>query len=315
MTAIHPVVLRGASVFYGEVIGLSRVDLTLEPGITGIIGPNGSGKTTLMRLLAGVMGPSEGSVRVLDGDPFLDERVRARTTLVPATEAFFENLTARENLDVAFLAKGYGRADARARTSRALEIVKLAHEAHRRYRTWSRGMRQRLKLGLTLASESDLVVLDEPFLGVDPPTRRNLRDLILELGAAGRTVLVSSHVLYEIESLTDRVGVLARGRLLGFGRVQMLLQELRDRHPHRVHVEVDDARALATALVAAPHIGEVKVADERTLEFVTHRPDETYRELPAMVVRLGVVVRRMTTPDDNLEAVFRHVTADGARRL
>lgn len=313
--ASESISLDGVSVFYGEVVGLSNVSVSLAPGITGIVGPNGSGKTTLMRVLTGLIDPREGKVRVLGGAPFFDENIRNRISLVPAGSSFFDGLTARKNLQVAFLAKGKTRPEARELADRALEVVRLSADGDRSYGVLSRGMRQRVKLGLTLCSGADLVLLDEPFLGVDPPSRKQLREIILELGSAGRTVLVSSHVLHEVEALTDRVGVLAHGRLLGFGRIQTLLSDLRDRHPHRVHVLADDPRALGTALLGLPHVRELKITGENTLQFVTDRPETAYRELPSVVLASGTVIRGLETPDNTLEAVFTHVTAVGTHRL
>lgn len=310
-----PVELREASVFYGEVVGLSRVTMQLAPGITGIVGPNGSGKTTMMRALVGLLKPREGDVRVLGAAPFDDARVRSRMTLVPATENFFPSLSGRNNLFVAFLAQGRSRADARRLTERGLELSGLTGAADHFYGTWSRGMRQRLKLGLALAGDSPVVLLDEPFLGVDPPTRKALRQHIVALGEEGRVVLVSSHILHEIEALTDRVGVLAGGRLLGFGQVDRILQDLRDEHPHRIVLEVDDPRRLGRELLALDHVRELRVTGDGELEFVTFQPDRAYRDLPRLVVSTGAVVRRVETLDHTLEAVFDHVTESGSRRL
>lgn len=310
-----PVDLHGVSVFYGEVVGLSNVTLRLSPGITGIVGPNGSGKSTLMRVLTGLVAPVEGTVRVLGGTPFTEASVRARVRLVPATECFHQSLSGRKNLEVAFLARGESRKRARELADRALEVVRLTEHGGRKVGAYSRGMRQRVKLGLALADESDLVLLDEPFLGVDPPTRRQLSDLVHILGESGRTVLISSHVLHEVESLTDRVGILAHGRLLGFGRIQELLLELRDRHPHRVHVAAADPRTLGAALVGLPHVRELKMTGGDQLEFVTDRPEIAYRELAQAAVAASTPIRRLETLDNTLEAVFRHVTAGGTRRL
>jgi ABC-2 type transport system ATP-binding protein len=309
------VVLEEVSVFYGEVVGLSNVSISLDTGITGIVGPNGSGKTTMMRALTGLINPVEGVVRVFGGDPFFDAEVRTRISLVPAGSSFFDGLTARRNLEVAFLAKGKPWSEARHLASKALEMVHLSSDGDRRYGVLSRGMRQRIKLGLTLASDEELVLLDEPFLGVDPPTRRNIREIILGLGKAGRTVLVSSHVLHEVELLTDQVGILAHGRLLGFGRIQTLLRELRDRHPHRIQLQVDDPRVLGQSLLGLPHIQELKIRDNNHLEFVTDHPEVAYRELSRVIVSSGTVVRRVETLDNTLEAVFAHVTSEGTHRL
>jgi ABC-2 type transport system ATP-binding protein len=309
------VTLEGASVFYGEVVGLSRVDLELRPGITGIVGPNGSGKTTMMRALVGLIQPEEGRIRVLEQSPFLDAGVRSRITFVPASENFYPGLTARRNLEVAFMAQGRNRAAARELAQRGLELVSLVEDGGRRYGTWSRGMRQRLKLGLALAGDSQVVLLDEPFLGVDPPSRSALREHVLALGGQGRTVLVSSHVLHEIEALTDLVGILAHGRLLGFGKVHTLVRKIRDDHPHRVMLQVDDPRKLGQALVGLTHVRELKVVGAESLEFVTIRPESAYRELPRLIVETGAVVRRVESLDHKLEAAFAHVTAAGSRRL
>ena len=313
--ATVPVELSGVSVFYGEVVGHSNVSLTLAPGITGIVGPNGSGKTTLMRILCGLLAPLEGSARVLGGEPFTQAAVRARIALVPAGSSFHDDLSARRNLQVGFLARGKSTRDARALAERALEMTNLTTVAGQRYGTLSRGTRQRVKLGLALAADADLVLLDEPFLGVDPPNRRALRDIILGLGSSTRTVLVSSHVLHEIESLTDRVGVLAHGRLLGFGRIESLLRDLRDRHPHRVELQVEEPRRLASLLLGQPHVREIRVTASDRIEFVTDRPEVAYRELPGLVAASGKAVRRLEALDDGLEAVFRHVTEAGTKRL
>ena len=309
------VTLDGVSVFYGEVVGLSRVDLELAPGVTGIVGPNGSGKTTMMRTLVGLIDPKEGMVRVLGRAPFVDAGVRSRVTLVPSGESFYPGLSGRRNLEVAFMAQGRDRTAARELAQSGLELVNLVGDAGRRYGTWSRGMRQRLKLGLALAGDSEVVLLDEPFLGVDPPNRIALRSHIAALGADGRTVLVSSHILHEIEALTDLVGVLAHGRLLGFGKVHTLVRKIRDDHPHRVVLHVDDPRKLGQLLLGLSHVRELKVAGPDVLEFVTIEPESAYRELPKLVMESGVVVRRVTSLDHSLESVFTHVTAVGSRRL
>jgi ABC-2 type transport system ATP-binding protein len=309
------VALDGASVFYGEVVGLSKVDLELRPGITGVVGPNGSGKTTMMRVMVGLIDPTEGWARVLGRSPFLDAKVRSRITFVPASENFYPGLTGRKNLEVAFMAQGRDRNVARELAQKALELVGLVEEGGRGYATWSRGMRQRLKLGLALAGDSEVVLLDEPFLGVDPPSRNALRQHVQALGEQGRTVLVSSHVLHEIEALTDLVGILAHGRLLGFGKVHTLVRQIRDDHPHRVVLHVDDPRKLGQALLGLSHVEELKIVGTESVEFVTVRPESAYRELPGLVLKTGVVVRRVESLDHSLEAAFTHVTAVGSRRL
>ncbi|HEX7878422.1 MAG TPA: AAA family ATPase, partial [Candidatus Eisenbacteria bacterium] len=202
------------------------------------------------------------------------------------------------------------------RADKALEVAGLVADGKRDYGTWSRGMRQRLKLGWALSGDAALVLLDEPFLGVDPPSRRQLTELIRALAAEGRTVMLTSHVLSEIETLTSRVAVLAHGRLLGFGQLEDLLRSLRDRHPHRVHLDVvGDPRPLGRLLLDRPDTLEVRITGPSSLSFLTSGPDTLYPELPALVTASGAAVWRLQAPDDTLEAVFRHVTEAGTRRL
>jgi ABC-2 type transport system ATP-binding protein len=176
-------------------------------------------------------------------------------------------------------------------------------------------MRQRLKLALALVADVDVVLLDEPFLGVDPPSRHALRLHIQAVRNLGRTVLISSHLLHEIETLTDEVAILAHGRLLGHGRVATLLAQLRRQHPQHVRLRGLELRALAAALVGLPEVARVELFGEGELELVTTEPDAVYAALPGLVAATRTVVRSVGSQDDSLEALFRHVTQAGLGRL
>lgn len=304
-----------ATVFYGEVVGLSRVTLSARPGILGLVGPNGSGKSTLIRVLTGCMASAEGRVRVLGQDPFTHASARQRIALVPTPECFSLLHTGRENAELAWLARGADRKQAADGARRTLEVAGLLADADRSYGAWSRGMRQRLKVGLALGFDADIVLLDEPYLGVDPPNRRRLRDLVVSLAEQGRTVLLASHVLTEVQSVTREIAVLMHGRLLGLGDVDDLMAALRDRHPHRIRVSADRPRALAAALVGLEHVARVEMLGDTDVELLSTRPDVAYRELARAIASTQVVVRQVRSDDDSLDAVFRSLTEAGARHL
>ncbi|OIP31912.1 MAG: hypothetical protein AUK47_21560 [Deltaproteobacteria bacterium CG2_30_63_29] len=308
------IALKAVSVFYGEVVGLSCIDLELGPGITGLVGPNGSGKTTFMRSVTGLLEPREGTVRVLGENPFTSAHARSRISLVPATECFLENASARRNLEIAFLARGHSTAVSKTIAQRALERVSLVQDGERAFRTWSRGMRQRLKLGLALTADVDIVLLDEPFLGVDPPSRHHLKALIKELGDAGRCVVISSHVLHEIEALTHRVGILAHGRLLGHGDIETLLATFRERFPQRILIDTADPRRLAGLLVGRAYARSVVVLEKR-VELLTVDPEAAFAELPKLISEEDLDVRGLSSQDQSLDALFSQVTEAGAQLL
>lgn len=307
--------LSGATVFYGDVVGLSRVDLTIGAGITGVVGPNGSGKSTMMRLLTGAVAPSEGQVTAFGRDPFTDPDARRRIALVPAHDCFWPRLSGRKNLELAFIGKGLEPAAAKKAAAEGLAIADLEEAADRDYATWSRGMRQRLKLGLALASDAALMLLDEPYLGVDPTSRRRIRQLVQRMANEGRAVVISSHVLSEVETLTDTVAILLRGRLLGHGALEDLAAALRRTHPVRIRLRGEGARALAPKIVEWPHVQSVQLEGDLAIELSTTDPESTYGALTALVAEAGVPVHELESPEASLDAIFSSLTEAGARQL
>lgn len=290
--------------WYGRVIALNDVTLSIGPGITGILGPNGSGKTTLLRIATGLMRPSGGSVTILGEDPWNRPKLAVRLGYSPEHDGFYESMTGRDF--VSSLAGLRGVKRPRAAADAALERLRLTEVAGRRIATYSRGMRQRLKIAQALVHEPEVLILDEPLSGCDPLVRRELIDLIRGFPALGRSVLVSSHVLHEIEALTPRVVLLHRGRLLADGDVHEI-RDLIDRHPHTVNIVSDHPRKLAAALAHEAEVVAIRF-EAGALEIRTPEPDVFYRRLPRIALERGCTLHEIFSPDDNLEAVFRYLT-------
>ena len=290
--------------WYGRVIALNDVTLTIAPGITGLLGPNGAGKTSLMRIVIGLMRESSGRVRVLGERPWNNPRLAVRIGYCPEHDGFYEWMTGREF--VTALARLRGVRDGPAAAREALERVRLPEVADRRIATYSRGMRQRLKIAQALAHRPELLVLDEPLTGCDPIVRQELIALIRSLAAEGRSVLVSSHVLHEIEALTRTIAVIHRGRLVAEGEVSEI-RALIDRQPHTVKVRTDRPRELAARLSREPEVVEIRFEDG-AVWLRTPEPDAFYSKLAAAALETGGAVDEISSPDDNLEAVFRYLT-------
>ncbi len=295
------------SKWYGHVLGVSDVSWTLPGGVIGLLGPNGAGKSTLMKLMTGLLRPSRGAIRVLGGDPFADAGVRRRIGYSPEHEHTYDELTARELVTVLAHLAGVPRAEAPRAAVAALEAMGMTEAMDRRVRGFSKGMRQRTKLAATLAHDPELLVLDEPLTGVDPVARIDIIERIKKLAAErGKTVIVSSHVLYEIEALTEDIVVIYRGQVLAEGNIYEI-RRLIDRHPHRIRVECDRPREVAAAVAGAEHVARL-VMERRALVIETRDPDRCYDDLAAAIVERGVELRAMTSPDNNLGAVFEYLT-------
>ena len=249
MTTTDVVVAERCSKWYGPVLGVSDVTWRLGAGVIGLLGPNGAGKSTLMKLMAGLVRPSRGSLTVLGGQPFDDPAVRRRIGYSPEHEHTYDHLTGLELVTSLAHLAGVPRKDADRAAKRALDAMGMTGAMHRRVRGFSKGMRQRTKLAATLAHDPDLLILDEPLTGVDPEARIDIIGKIQRLADGGKTVIVSSHVLYEIEALTTDIVVMHRGQVLAEGNIYEI-RRLIDRHPHRIRVECDRPRELAAALAA-----------------------------------------------------------------
>jgi ABC-2 type transport system ATP-binding protein len=299
-----PITVSGVSKWFGSVVALSEVTCSIGWGITALLGPNGAGKSTLFRLLCGLTAPSNGQVRVLGGNPKRDARLAARVGLVPQQETLFEPLTALEFVRLAGVLHGLPDADARAH--HALRLVELDTGDERPIATYSKGMRQRVKVAQALVHGPEVIFLDEPLTGLDPRQRLHLVDLFHRLGAEGRCVLVSSHVLDEVEKFGSRVLVIVQGRLAAEGDFHAI-RDLMDDRPHRISVRCDDARALATGLLANGSAQGVHLEGHDELVVDTADVARFRRSVAVIAQHHGLRLYEVRPIDDDLESVFRYL--------
>jgi ABC-2 type transport system ATP-binding protein len=307
---VTPVVdFEGVSKWYGNVIGLNKLTLRIPAGVTGLLGPNGAGKSTLLQLATGQLEPSQGTIRVLGRVPWNNPALMRHVGLCPEQDAFYEWMTGHDFVRTCARLTGMGRRAAAEAAEKALATVGMTENMHRAIRGYSKGMRQRTKLAQALVHEPRVLFLDEPFTGTDPVGRHDMIEVIRGLGAAGRSVLVSSHVLYEVQALTPNIIVLHRGRLVAQGHVRQI-RDLIDSHPHRIVLVCGDYRALAARVVGWEDVEGVKVMGRDSALLVeTRQPDAFYGRLPALATEGGLGIREVYSEDDNLEAVFTYLVS------
>jgi len=294
--------VTNASVWFGQNVALSELSCSFGAGVTGLLGPNGAGKTTLMRAITGLVPVNQGTVRVEGRDPRVDRSVHARVALVPEDEAVPGGLTARQFVAYVADLHAIGGKDA---PERALEQVGMLDVAGRKVDGFSKGMRQRTKVAAALVADPSVLVLDEPLNGADPVQRAALIDLFRRLGAEGRTVIVSSHVLHEVERLADRIIVVIHGRLAAAGGQRAIRDAMNDR-PRHVLVRAGDTRRLAAALVGLASVSGVRV-DGADLVVSTSRAAELALALPKVARDLSVHLDEVRPLDDSLESLFREL--------
>jgi len=300
-----PIAFARASRWYGPVIALNDVTIDIPSGVTGLLGPNGAGKSTFLKLAAGQLRPSQGEVRLLGRRSWGSPELFHRVGMCPEIDAFWERLTGLEFLTTVLRFTGYDEAECRHRAENALHQVDLLDAKGRKLGGYSKGMRQRIKLAQSIAHDPEVLLLDEPVAGMDPVNRRRVIDLVRRFGREGKTVLVSSHILHEVEAMTRRVLLIHNGRILAEGDVREI-RDLLDEHPHTVALRARDPRRLAAEIVAWPTVISISFGPEgEWLTVQTTRPDEFYGALPEAALEAGVT--EMYSPDEDLESVFRYL--------
>ena len=295
--------LSGVSRWYGNVVAVNDVTMTLGPGVTGLLGPNGAGKTTLLHMMAGFLAPSRGTVTVDDAPTWRNPQIYRRLGLVSEREAVHGFLSAYEF--VLASAKLHRLSDPDAAARRAIELVEMTDAQHRRIGTYSKGMRQRTRVAAAMVHDPQVLLLDEPFNGMDPRQRLHMMDLLHRLGDAGRTILFSSHILEEVEQVSGTVQVIVAGRLAASGDFRTI-RRLMTHRPHVFAIQSSDDRRLAVALMGEASVNGVDV-DRSGLTVRAGDYGGFTRALPKIAVAQGVRVRRLLPSDESLESVFSYL--------
>jgi ABC-2 type transport system ATP-binding protein len=304
--SVPVVVAAHVSKWYGQVIGLNDVSVNIPAGITGLLGPNGAGKSTFMKLVTGQLKPSKGELTVLGGAIWNNPPAYARIGFCPEQDSFYDQMTGLDWVTALVRLNGSGDAEARAAATRAMEAVDLMEAAGKKIGAYSKGMRQRVKLAQALVHDPELLILDEPLTGMDPIMRRKTIRIIRDWARDGRSVLVSSHILHEVEAMTSNVLLINNGRILAEGDVHDI-RGLIDTHPHTVHIRAEDPRMLARECLAYPYVSSLRF-ESGALVVETDAPDTFYAQLTELAAteQFGRI-DEVTSPDDNLAAVFEYL--------
>jgi len=297
----------GVSKWYGQVIGLNKLTVHVPPGVTGLLGPNGAGKSTLLQLATGQLRPSQGTVRVLGQSVWDNPALNRVTGLCPEQDAFYEWMTGHDFVRTCARLSGIGPREAADAADKAMDRVGMTENMNRAIRGYSKGMRQRTKLAQALVHEPRVLFLDEPLSGTDPVARRDLMDVMRHLGAEGRSVIFSSHVLHEVQAVTPTILLLNHGRLVAEGNLRQI-RDLIDKHPHRIVLHGPSPRALAARLVGFDDVAGVELKrPDGSILVETYAPDNFYGRLAQLSLEDGTAIDQVYSDDDNLEAVFKYL--------
>ena len=294
------------SKWYGQVIGLNDISVEVRPGVTGLLGPNGAGKSTFLKLVTGQLKPSKGTVHVLGEPIWGNPGLYARVGFCPEQDSFYERMTGLQWVTALVRLNGLSVTAARDAAREALDTVDLLDAADKKIGAYSKGMRQRVKLAQAVVHDPELLVLDEPLAGMDPIARRKVVRLIQRWGREGKSVLVSSHILQEIQSMTSTILLMNNGRILAEGNIHEI-RGLIDEHPHTVKIRGSDPRRLARAFLDHEDLRSLTFEDGAVI-VETGKPDAFYGRLTEVAAsgELGEI-HEVSSPDDNLQAVFEYL--------
>ncbi len=298
---------KDLSKWYGQVIAVSKVSFAVPSGVVGLLGPNGAGKSTLMKLMTGQLRPSQGQISLFGENIWNNYRLFSRLGFCPEQDAFYERMTGSEFVSALLRLHGLPESEVLRRSDAALELVGLIPAKDKKIAAYSKGMRQRVKLAQAISHDPEILILDEPLSGMDPVARRDTIRLIREWGKQGKCVVVSSHILHEIEAMTQNIILIHNGQVLAEGDVHQI-RSLIDKHPHNIYVRCREPRRLAEALVGFPDVVSVRFhPDGNALTIESRTPDAFYERLPDLLLAQEIELEEITSPDDNLQAVFHYL--------
>jgi len=304
------ITFREVSKFYGEVLGVNRVHLDLEPGLIGLVGPNGSGKSTLMHLVTGLLRPTRGEISVLGISPDRPQDLFRLVGYCTQYDSFPNGATGLGFLRHALALHGWDAADVDRTARQALERVGLSDAGDRKIASYSKGMRQRIKLAHAHCHDPRVLVLDEPLNGLDPMGRAEMIELFRELAAQQRHVIVSSHILHEVDLISDVVVMIHGGSIVAEGSIRAVRGEI-TRHPIQVLIRCDDSHRIASRLFELEHVVEVRIIDaDQALLVRTRNADDLYRRLNRIILDTGVVVESVMPADETVHAVYDYLIGD-----
>jgi len=301
------IVFDNVSKFYGEVLGVNRVSLSIEPGVTSLVGPNGAGKTTLMNLMTGLLFPTKGTVRVLGISPSDPETFYRNIGYCSQFDAFPKGLSGYQMIRSMMALHGLSASEAEERTWSAIERVGMTDAAHRRVAGYSKGMRQRVRLAQALAHSPKVLILDEPLNGLDPMARSEVIELFRKFAESGMHVVISSHIMHEVDIVSDSVIMMSGGYVVAEGDIQGVRHEMED-HPIQILIRCDRPAVIASSVFQQDSVVEVRIhADGRGLLVSTRNPDRFYELFNRIILQNRIVVEAVAPADENVNAVYQYL--------
>jgi ABC-2 type transport system ATP-binding protein len=306
----NEIIFDEVSKFYGEVLGVNRVSLRIPPGITSIVGPNGSGKTTLMNLMAGLIHPDRGVLSIRGLSPLDPERLMRITGYATQYDTAPRGVTGFNFVATGLLLAGHSATEASERAWKALELVSLTESAHRRVAAYSKGMRQRVRLAQAIANDPEVLILDEPLNGLDPVVRSETIALFREFAARERHVVLSSHVLQEVDVISDQVILIANGMVIAEGQIRNVREEIHE-HPSQFVIRCRDASRIASLLFEQDHITQIKIHDDRLGLLVMTRSRHEFSRALTRISMAGHTVESVLAADENMDALYGYLIGEG----
>ena len=302
-----PVLFKDVSRFYGEVLGVNRVTFELQPGITSLVGPNGSGKSTLMNLMFGLLRPTRSEITVFGHSPYKPEKIFSRVGYCAQYDRFPRGSTGNDFIHSILRIRGFSEDEARKQTARAAEMVGLTDAMHRKVAGYSKGMRQRIKLAQAISHKPDLLVLDEPLNGLDPLARADMIALFRQLAGHGAHIMVSSHILHEVDMISDQVIMIHGGYVVAEGQIQSVRSEMSD-HPVQMLIRCSRMKELAAELVRTDQVIEIKIQPENQALLLKVTDIEAFHENFHKAVRkTGAEIETIIPADENAQSIYEYL--------